>query len=87
MRKPEAAHTYAFAAGKQQAPALKAGKANLVVEAQSNDFLARTVSATYEVDVVLEPPRLAVDEAQHYINQGGSELVTFTVSGDWTKRA
>lgn len=85
MRKPEAAHTYAFAAGKQQAPALKAGKANLVVEAQSNDFLARTVSATYEVAVVLEPPRLTVDEAQHYINQGGSELVTFTVSGDWSE--
>ncbi|MGD0359411.1 MAG: M23 family metallopeptidase [Bryobacteraceae bacterium] len=85
MRRPEAPHTLSFPAGKQQAPALAAGKATLIVEAQSNDFLGRTTSASYEVDVVLEPPRLAVDEAQHYINQGGSELVTFTVTGDWSE--
>ena len=85
MRLHEAAHTIGFAAGKQQAPALKAGKATLIVEAQSNDFLGRATSATFDLDVVLEPPRLAVDEAQHYINQGGSELVTFTVSGDWSE--
>jgi len=74
-----------FQAGKQQAPALRAGKATLVVEVQSNDFLGRTVTASFDVDVVLEPPRLIVDEAQHYINQGGAELVTFTVSGDWSE--
>ena len=85
MRLHEPAHTISFAAGKQQAPALKAGKATLIVEAQSNDFLGRAISATFDLDVVLEPPRLAVDEAQHYINQGGSELVTFTVSGDWSE--
>jgi murein DD-endopeptidase MepM/ murein hydrolase activator NlpD len=85
MRLHEAAHAIGFAAGKQQAPALKAGKATLIVEAQSNDFLGRATSATFDLDVVLEPPRLAVDEAQHYINQGGSELVTFTVSGDWSE--
>ena len=85
MRRREAPHTYAFPAGKQQAPALRAGKATLLVEAQSNDFLGRTTSAAYDVDVVLEPPRLVVDDAQHYINQGGCELVTFTVSGDWSE--
>jgi len=85
MRLRETPHTFAFPAGKQQAPALKAGKATLIVEAQSNDFLGRTVSANYDVDVVLEPPRLVVDGAQHYINQGGCELVTFTVSGDWSE--
>jgi hypothetical protein len=85
MRLHEPPHTISFAAGKQQAPALKAGKATLIVEAQSNDFLGRAISATFDLDVVLEPPRLAVDEAQHYINQGGSELVTFTVSGDWSE--
>ncbi len=82
MRLHEAPHAITFAAGKQQAPALKAGKATLIVEAQSNDFLGRTVSASFDLDVILEPPRVQVDEAQHYINQGGSELVTFTVSGD-----
>jgi murein DD-endopeptidase MepM/ murein hydrolase activator NlpD len=85
IRLREPARTIAFSAGKQQAPALKPGKATLIVEAQSNDFLGRTVTASSDVDVVLEPPRLAVDEAQHYINQGGSELVTFTVSGDWSE--
>jgi hypothetical protein len=85
MRLHEAPHAIGFPAGKQQAPALKAGKATLMVEAQSNDFLGRTVSASFDLDVVLEPPRLAVDEAQHYINQGGAELVTFTVSGDWSE--
>lgn len=85
MRKPAPPQAISFSAGKQQAPALRAGKATLVVEAQSNDFLGRTTSASADVDVVLEPPRLAVDDAQHYINQGGSELVTFTVSGDWSE--
>jgi murein DD-endopeptidase MepM/ murein hydrolase activator NlpD len=85
VRLREAPHAVDFPAGKQQAPAVRAGKATLIVEAQSNDFLGRTTSASYDLDVVLEPPRLAVDEAQHYINQGGSELVTFTVSGDWSE--
>ena len=85
MRHREGPHAIGFPAGKQQAPALQAGKATLIVEAQSNDFLGRAVSASFDLDVVLEPPRLAVDEAQHYINQGGSELVTFTVSGDWSE--
>jgi hypothetical protein len=85
MRHREAPGTVGFPAGKQQAPALKAGKATLIVEAQSNDFLGRTTSASFDLEVVLEPPRLVVDGAQHYINQGGSELVTFTVSGDWSE--
>ena len=85
MRKPQGPHTIAFSAGKQQAPALKAGKATLIVEAQSNDFLGRTSSTRSDVDVILEPPRLVPDGDQHYINQGGSELTTFTVSGDWSE--
>jgi murein DD-endopeptidase MepM/ murein hydrolase activator NlpD len=85
MRLREAPRAIVFPVGKQKAPALRNGKATLIVAAQSNDFLGRTTTATFDVDVVLEPPRLMVDEAQHYINQGGSELVTFTVSGDWTE--
>jgi hypothetical protein len=85
MRLREAPHAFGFPVGKRQAPSLKSGKATLIVETQSNDFLGRTVTASVDLSVVLEPPRLAVDEAQHYINQGGSELVTFTVSGDWSE--
>jgi murein DD-endopeptidase MepM/ murein hydrolase activator NlpD len=85
MRHRENTHTFNFPVGKQQAPAVGDGKATLIVEAQSNDFVGRTVSASNEVTVILEPPRLTVDEAQHYINQGGSELATFAVSGDWSE--
>ena len=85
LRLREAPVAVSFRAGKQQAPALKDGKAKVIIAAQSNDFVGRTVTASFDVDVVLEPPRLVVDDAQHYINQGGCELVTFTVSGDWSE--
>jgi Peptidase family M23 len=85
MRRREPPQAVTFSAGKDRAPALRDGPAVLVIQAQSNDFLGRTTSASYDVNVVLEPPRLIVDEAQHYINQGGSELVTFTVTGDWAE--
>ena len=68
-------------AGKQQASALHDGKARLIVEAQSNDLRGRTDSVEADVQIVLEPPRVSADGAQHYINQGGSELVVFTPGG------
>ena len=37
------------------------------------------------MDVNTQPPRVSVDRLQHYVNQGGAELVTFTVSGSWTE--
>jgi hypothetical protein len=74
-----------FTAGKDKAQALKDGKARLIVTAQSNDFLGRSASTSTDIEVITTPPRLSVDGAQHYINQGGSELVTFTASGYWTE--
>ncbi|MGE5646751.1 MAG: M23 family metallopeptidase [Acidobacteriota bacterium] len=76
---------FKFTAGRKQAPALKDGKARLIVSAQANDFRGSTGTASYEVDVNTQPPRVSVDGFQHYINQGGAELVTFTVSGYWTE--
>ncbi len=35
--------------------------------------------------VVLTAPRVVADDAQHYINQGGMELVTFTPGGSWSE--
>ncbi len=70
-----------FLAGKQQAPELHDGKARLIVEVVSNDLWARTDSTEADVQIVIEPPRVSADGAQHYINQGGSELVAFTPSG------
>jgi murein DD-endopeptidase MepM/ murein hydrolase activator NlpD len=77
--------TVTFEAGKNKAPNLKEGKARLVVEVVSNDLRGATDRATADVDVVLTPPRVIPDDLQHYINQGGMELVTFTASGSWNE--
>lgn len=63
----------------------KSGPAKLHVEAESNDLRGKLDTRAYDVQIALAPPRLSVDSHQHYINQGGAELVTFTVSGYWTE--
>jgi murein DD-endopeptidase MepM/ murein hydrolase activator NlpD len=75
----------AFEAGAKNAPALKDGKATLIVEATSNDLRGSAASETRDINVVTRPPAISVDGAQHYINQGGCELVTFSVQGFWTE--
>jgi len=74
-----------FDAGKAKAPNLKEGQARLVVEAVSNDFRGSTDAVGAEVKVILAAPRVIPDGLQHYINQGGMELVTFTASGSWNE--
>jgi len=76
-----APQTKTFQVGKQQAPALHDGKAKLIIEAESNDLRGRADSIETDVEIVTQPPRISADGAQHYINQGGSELVVFTPSG------
>lgn len=71
--------------GKQSVPALHDGKARLVITAVSNDFRGKTDSKSFDVDVMTAPPHVVADGVQHYINQGGSEMVTFTPSGAWTE--
>jgi murein DD-endopeptidase MepM/ murein hydrolase activator NlpD len=75
---------HSFAAGTKNAPGLKDGKAALIATATSNDLRGTAATETREVMVVTRPPAVTPDGAQHYINQGGSELVTFAVSGYWT---
>jgi murein DD-endopeptidase MepM/ murein hydrolase activator NlpD len=74
-----------FNAGSKEAPSLKEGKAQLVVEAQSNDFRGATDTITTDVEVVLRPPSISADGFQHYINQGGSEMVLLTPAGSWSE--
>lgn len=76
---------YMFDAGKTKAPNLKEGQAQLVVEAVSNDLRASTDAKTFDVNVVLAAPRVIPDDLQHYVNQAGMELVTFTPSGSWSE--
>jgi murein DD-endopeptidase MepM/ murein hydrolase activator NlpD len=85
FRNSEPARTLTIPVGKQQASDLQDGKATLVIQAKANDFRAATASWSSPVDVNTRPPAVTADGAQHYINQGGSELVTFTVSGYWTE--
>jgi murein DD-endopeptidase MepM/ murein hydrolase activator NlpD len=85
LGKSEPPSEVTFPAGKDRAPALHDGKARLIVEAQANDFRAGTDTVTLDVDVNTQPPRVTADGVQHYVNQGGAELVTFTVSGYWTE--
>ncbi|HEX8984074.1 MAG TPA: M23 family metallopeptidase [Bryobacteraceae bacterium] len=84
FRNNETSPVFRFGAGRKQAPGLKDGKARLVIAAQANDFRSSTTTVALDVDVNTQPPRVSVDGFQHYINQGGVELVTFTVSGYWT---
>ena len=71
--------------GKLSIPALHDGKARIVVTAVSNDLRASAVTKSIEVDILTTPPRVVADGAQHYINQGGSEMVVFTPAGSWTE--
>jgi len=71
--------------GRQSAPNLHDGKARVLVSAVSNDFRGKTSTLSFDVDVITVPPRVSADGTQHYINQGGSGLVTFTPSGAWTE--
>ena len=84
-RRHEPALTIAFEAGRNKAPNLKEGPARLVVEAVSDDFRGSADTASYDVTVVLTAPRVIADNAQHYVNGGGMELVTFTPSGSWSE--
>jgi len=85
LKRNEPARRINFEAGKNKAPNLKEGKARIIVETVSNDFRGATDTAAADVDVILAPPRVVADGLQHYINQGGMELVTFTPSGSFTE--
>jgi hypothetical protein len=83
-RRNQAPQTLTFEAGKNKAPNLKEGDAHLIVEAVADDLAGHTDTASLPVKVILAPPRVAPDDAQHYINQGGMELAVMTPSGAWT---
>jgi len=60
---------------------MKDGKGVLVVEAVSNDFRGANISVRRDVEVVTKAPVVGADAEQHYVNQGGAELVLLTVDG------
>jgi len=76
---------YSQAIGKQAVPSLRSGPAKIVVTATRKSFLnLRTLktTATKDVQVRLEPPRIAVLSTHHYVNHGGSEMVVYRATPD-----
>jgi murein DD-endopeptidase MepM/ murein hydrolase activator NlpD len=66
--------------GKVTIPELQQGSATITVTATRTSFLRlRQVhtTATKEVQVRLEPPRISVISTKHYLNHGGSEFVIY----------
>lgn len=80
----QTARIYTFTAGKKQADFLKEGPARLILKASSNDLRGSTTTVSQDIQVVLRPPSIVADGRQHYINQGGAELVTLDLGGSWT---
>jgi murein DD-endopeptidase MepM/ murein hydrolase activator NlpD len=63
-------------------PELQAGGARIIVSATRQSFLKlRTFSgsASKDLQVRLEPPRIAVTSTHHHLNHGGSEMVMYQV--------
>ncbi len=78
--KHEKPHEFFFNAGSK-----KDGKAKVIAEITSNDFRGAKDTVVADVEVATRPPMVVADGLQHYVNQGGSELVVFTPSGFWTE--
>ena len=71
--------------GKQSVPQLRAGAARIVVSATRKSFLGLrtlTTTATKDVTVRLEPPRISIVSTHHYVNHGGSEFVAYRATPD-----
>src|ERR1035437_1365605 len=84
-RRNQAARIVTFDAGKTKAQNLKEGDARIVVETDADDLAGHTDSTSAVVKVILAPPSVGPDDAQHYINQGGMELAVMTPGGSWSE--
>jgi murein DD-endopeptidase MepM/ murein hydrolase activator NlpD len=71
--------------GKQTVPELQSGPARIVVTASRPVLYGirnTHASASHDVQVRLERPRVSVISTHHYINHGGSEMVIYRVTPD-----
>jgi murein DD-endopeptidase MepM/ murein hydrolase activator NlpD len=80
----QSSRIYSFVAGKKQAAFLKEGPAKLILKAKANDLRGATATLAQDIQIVLRPPTVVADGRQHYINQGGAELVVLDLGGNWT---
>ena len=71
--------------GKSAQPALTNGPARLIVTARRAVFFGTrqtSTTVTKEVEVRLDPPRVAVVSTHHFINLGGAEFVVIRATPD-----
>jgi murein DD-endopeptidase MepM/ murein hydrolase activator NlpD len=81
---PQRSRVYTFPVGKKVDEFLKDGPARLTLTAAANDMRGSTTTVSQNLQVVLRPPTVVADGMQHYINQGGAELVTLDLGGNWS---
>lgn len=66
--------------GKQSVPEMQSGAARVVVTATRRGFLGlrnAEANASRDIQIRLEPPRVAVLSTHHYVNHGGAEMVVY----------
>ncbi len=76
---------YALKVGSKTAAGIKDGEATLIIEATANDLRGSTATLRRQVTIATGPPMVSADGEQHYINQGGSEVIRIDPSGYWTE--
>lgn len=67
-------------AGRADVSGLKDGQADLVVEAWTANLRNSKATLQRTVPIRSVPPQVAVLTTQHYVNQGGADMIVYTVS-------
>lgn len=58
------------------------GPASLTIEAKNCALFKRKFHAVFPLTIDLSPPQVSITSSQHYVNQGGADVVTYQVSSD-----
>ena len=67
-------------AGRADVPGLQDGKVELVVEATAANMRGSKATLRQSFEVRSAPPTISALTTQHYVNQGGADMVVYTVS-------
>ncbi len=65
-----------------EASDLTEGEAKLKISASDCSLFGATTTTEFAAKIDNTPPRVSITSTQHYINQGGAAVVTYTVSDD-----
>jgi hypothetical protein len=74
-----------FSVGKDRAPGLVSGKAKLIIAAKANNLRGIETRLTREIPVVLGHPELHVGKEPAFLRRGGTGVLSFRVSGEWSE--